>query len=749
MKSTSYICILSIVSLIFQNGVGTESPSMSSWNLIPYIIANGEFVQKNFIDSNLDFNQTLPWINVDLTVDANGSNCSRDIQLLARSLKTKQTWALKTLDAWGKVPSGIMQGNIYWIGSVYECAHHLRGLNNSIVEQPFQTRTCLIGNSFMSKIRSTYGICVPQSCNASDLVNYINTRTIRIPFIQQYIHLNNDSIRCIDSRSFDTKAILTIVLLSLIVAMILLFTGMHIAIGHQYTLENSHNIRSGYETLVDQTTTTTAEGDMSITTTTAHPIEEHDEEIPLIVRPEQISDARMGEKLINSCSLINNYRSMKKLSQPETLACLNGIRVLSLWWIILAHTFAYAAFYSDNALTIFNWIRQFWFQIIIQAVFSIDSFFLLSGLLASFLFFVSKIENEQFSILRFLINHYIYRYLRYTIFYAIILLIYIALSPYLGQGGPIYPKDGTESSACKHTWWRNLLYINNFFDVADNCMPISWFLATNMQFHWISPLFLLAASWKWFLGMIVAVVFIIVDIVTTSVIVSKNNYDHGMLSELYSNHSNWSHTTHNYVNDVYVKPWCRIAPYAVGLLLGHILYELHQRANTLSWESILPSRGSIRFKHFRSIFAWTVALIILGLCIFGTYGDYNGHPLTRSGRITFQVLARLGWAIGLSIIIVLCYTGRGGIANKFLSNSIFHFLAKLNFGAYLWHSLVVFVSYLSRDQPVHYTVANILFNTILHILISYILSFITFLLFEIPIIQLLKINFQRRIITYN
>jgi len=52
------------------------------------------------------------------------------------------------------------------------------------------------------------------------------------------------------------------------------------------------------------------------------------------------------------------------------------------------------------------------------------------------------------------------------------LLIYITLSPYLGQGGPIYPLDGSETSTCRRTWWRNLLYINNLFDSDDGCMPV-------------------------------------------------------------------------------------------------------------------------------------------------------------------------------------------------------------------------------------------------------------------------------------
>jgi len=212
-------------------------------------------------------------------------------------------------------------------------------------------------------------------------------------------------------------------------------------------------------------------------------------------------------------------------------------------------------------------------------------------------------------------------------------------------------------------------------------------------------------SSKWFVGMIVIVAFILVDIISTSVIVSKNGYDHGMLSDFYN--PNRTNTSHNYMNDVYVKPWCRIAPYAIGLAVGYVLCCLYQRSNTFSWESILPANRSARYNRIKQGFLWIVTFAILLLCIFGTYGDYDDRPLTRSGRITFLVLSRIGWSIGLSIIILSCFLGRGGLINRFLGHRYFELLSKLTYGAYLWHTLVIFVNYLSRDQPNHYTIANI------------------------------------------
>ena len=128
------------------------------------------------------------------------------------------------MDAWGKIPSGVMRGNLFWLGSVDECQHHLRGFNNSIVEQPFFTRTCVIGNGYSNRIRPVYGICVPQSCTAEDIVHYVNQRenissSIEYSSIDKRLllgvihipmgHLSNDSVHCIDQRRYDTKAILT------------------------------------------------------------------------------------------------------------------------------------------------------------------------------------------------------------------------------------------------------------------------------------------------------------------------------------------------------------------------------------------------------------------------------------------------------------------------------------------------------------------------------------------------------------
>ena len=115
------------------------------------------------------------------------------------------------------------------------------------------------------------------------------------------------------------------------------------------------------------------------------------------------------------------------------------------------------------------------------------------------------------------------------------------------------------------------------------------------------------------------------------------------------------------MDDVYIKPWCRIAPYAIGLALGYCLYENYQRKNSISWESLLPETAPSRSQRIKQIVIWSFALTIIGLCIFGTFRDYDGHSLTKAGRAAFLSLSRVGWAIAISLIITSCCSGEGGL----------------------------------------------------------------------------------------
>ncbi|XP_039306623.1 O-acyltransferase like protein-like [Solenopsis invicta] len=47
---------------------------------------------------------------------------------------------------------------------------------------------------------------------------------------------------------------------------------------------------------------------------------------------------------------------------------------------------------------------------------------------------------------------------------------------------------------CAKYWWRNLLFINNFFDVDAMCMNWSWYLAVDTQCYVIVLMILILST---------------------------------------------------------------------------------------------------------------------------------------------------------------------------------------------------------------------------------------------------------------
>lgn len=127
--------------------------------------------------------------------------------------------------------SGILEGNLFWIGSTYECNHPLALVNRTLVDSPYPMHSCVINYEYATGIRPIYGICLPKSCHADELLQYINQgkyihfylisvdngyimvllflEIIPLPVGDLKINLTANNIRCIEPREYDVPAILT------------------------------------------------------------------------------------------------------------------------------------------------------------------------------------------------------------------------------------------------------------------------------------------------------------------------------------------------------------------------------------------------------------------------------------------------------------------------------------------------------------------------------------------------------------
>ncbi|VDP15603.1 unnamed protein product [Heligmosomoides polygyrus] len=151
-----------------------------------------------------------------------------------------------------------------------------------------------------------------------------------------------------------------------------------------------------------------------------------------------------------------------------TLRSLSSIRFLSMTWVVFE--------ISDTMRPVLSLWNSLLSTTFTNAFLSVDTFFLLSGVLVSYLFFKappsSRFVRSPFTWTLF----YVHRYLRLTPPLMMFIGLYTVLLPFtngpwtasvaLGQGGI---KSSVE--ACQKYWWRNMLYINNLFGNSAVCFP--------------------------------------------------------------------------------------------------------------------------------------------------------------------------------------------------------------------------------------------------------------------------------------
>lgn len=103
-------------------------------------------------------------------------------------------------------------------------------------------------------------------------------------------------------------------------------------------------------------------------------------------------------------------------------------------------------------------ITNLWLHPLMNATFSVDTFFLISGLLTTYVTWsISGGSYKRFNKFAFLIS----RYLRLTPQVLIVILLFI-IFPLLGDGPYWSGMIQRQSDNCRENWWINALYLQAF-----------------------------------------------------------------------------------------------------------------------------------------------------------------------------------------------------------------------------------------------------------------------------------------------
>ncbi|KAH8235404.1 hypothetical protein KR038_007025, partial [Drosophila bunnanda] len=547
--------------------------------------------------------------------------CLADMAQFMKGLTSPKRWALAMLDSWGNKPSGFLYGNRIDMGNYEEClrvdgtiseSHHIKG------KYCFMDLPVVKWLGFKGDIPSVFNIrtamCFPSSCSAETMevfVKQLLQRVLGTGDLTDLFSIKELSCQTSESDPLDGLTIFTIVFLSIFCAVVALCTL------YDYFLCSDQG------------------------------------KLPRLVK---VFSARATSRDL--------FAIVDAKSTPNVIQCLNGMRCMSLIWVILGHEYTINAMAAAiNELDILRWMAKPFTSLILYAPFSVDTFFFLSG----FLLVVIGLRTLEKSKGR--LNAplmYLHRYLRLTPIVALAILVYMKMLPLLAAG-PMYDNAGFfDYSICKKTWYWTLLYVQNYA-TTDICLGHTWYLAVDMQLYLLAPI-LLIVLYKW--GKKGAAAILTIMLLLSACLfatIMTNDY-----KILFKNGGQ----VPNVAKKIYSATHIHAAPWLVGSLFGYFMHLVRGKKFLLNrlgvWTGWLLCLAMI----FTSLFAMFPYAKLLG-----------PSPTVLEGAL-YYTLTRIGWPLALCWVVFACVQGYGGLANSFLSSPLWQPLSRLSYSAYVWHIFI-------------------------------------------------------------
>ncbi|KAF8777508.1 Nose resistant to fluoxetine protein 6 like protein [Argiope bruennichi] len=503
--------------------------------------------------------------------DLSGS-CRRALMLYLSGLNQAKVWAIRMLDATSKLPPGVLQGTFVDYGSFDEClavegpGAKFTGQSCAIEARPplpplspgyTLVKTHLNGNNgtLSGYFRVTYEAlhhkklrvvaCVPSSCSLQDM------RVIARKVAEE-TDFDIKIPQCYKKEAAPLQAIhwTVIFFLGLLLILCLIGTGVEL-----FSEKKASTLRSLLEAF-------------------------------LVLHGRRLFSAPGG-------------------SSTE-FCCIHGVRALTMCWVVLGHTYVLMDFeLLKDPSEIQGWFKALEFELIHNGWLSVETFFLLSGILVTVggLKFLQKSKgcfNVPVMALR--------RYFRLTPS-LLLLMGLVFFLPLIGSGPFWYQHVDPQVESCAKYWWTSLLFISNWFGIDKGCTLVTWYLAADLQLYIVALFFLLVLNKYCKLGLAI----LVLSIVVSCIAVGLQTLVHKIMPSAMISAVN-NDKVHEVLNHVHVYTLTHLGPYCLGMLLGYIVFKYKEHK---------LAKGYV-------ISGWLLSILLGMSSVLGTHRFSTGEEESRA-----------------------------------------------------------------------------------------------------------------------
>uniref|UniRef100_A0A1I7U2T8 NRF domain-containing protein n=1 Tax=Caenorhabditis tropicalis TaxID=1561998 RepID=A0A1I7U2T8_9PELO len=583
-------------------------------------------------------------------------NCT----LMELSSVQDYVFAIQQLDAFGKLPSDVLDINTFFEGSPDEC----RRVSGKKYPTSYSYLVAYFGANAScdshEHITPRFGVCMPSSCDEQDLVEIFNQLT---PFPLKACKAYRADLKVEKKWPFWAFTCFLASISALVISASFVDYFREREIGMSAVNEHAYFLR-----------------------------------------------VFLSFSLWSNAELILSIQEHK----PDSIRSLDCIRTLTILWIIFAHVYSFK-FPYNNVGDSMEFLENPSRQLIMNSYFSIDTLFVISGVLEAYSFFWNKPKEAMIRKPLTWMHFYLRRYIRS----APPLMAFIAFFTIYAKfiQGPFVASElnvlTKEAEICESNWWRNALYINNFAG-DNNCYRITWLLAVDTQLFLVAPLVIVSLFFSMTGGVILIVGGCLASVFAEYILFGVYELPADFVG-------NGHHELFRSV--VYEMPWTRAPSFLLGMLVGYFLANFTK--TRLKFHSAVPISG------------WLIAIGIAGWCLWGNYSYDSGNPWSVYQRATYFNFSKIGWTLFVSWIIIANHYGWGGPVGNFMCHPIWQPFGRLSYCAYIVHRMTMFWFFnLDGMTPhAHSALQMFLYYAIPCTLLSYFFAFWWSAVFEVPVVK--------------
>ncbi|PIC37871.1 hypothetical protein B9Z55_010067 [Caenorhabditis nigoni] len=410
----------------------------------------------------------------------------------------------------------------------------------------------------------------------------------------------------------------------------------------------------------------------------------------------------LNDSVLHCFSISENAkRTFSTRRDSPHLHVVHGLEFLLFFTIVCGMVYNFMLPYIENVAFSFEGVSSLSMHIVNNYSYQIDGLLALSAFYTTYMLFGtvptvrSALESVAQRLARFWPAYIFCVIFMYTVFPGV-------------SSGPMWIHTDTVNR-CEGGWWKNLLFINNWFNVTDTCVDLGYVISLEAQYFLILILFIYLSSKFVMITQIVAYLIFGSSIVFSFVRAYRQDLPPAPMLTLEPEPLEKIYAVYD---QLMLSLFARSSSYCLGFIFGigcaTASEDLRKMGLRYRWHAILA-----------------VACIASGIFPFVgafPYSAWNWSSNFRFMNALYAAFHRPMWSFSLLSFVYLCHHGAFKWINALLEWRAFTPLSKVTWIALVVAEPIILYFFSSLNKPAYATHWSTLYTAISAALLSYMIA---------------------------